>query len=109
MPTYVYETIKNDGTSGETFEVMQRMSEDALTQHPETGEPVRRVITAPNISTEHTPGKEKNMLSDKNLDRLGFTKYVNNGSGYDKTAGSGPSSLPQVNGGGPCGTGCGCH
>lgn len=39
MPTYVYR--RPDGT---TFEVTQRISEDALTVDPETGEPVERVI-----------------------------------------------------------------
>ncbi|CAN5489005.1 hypothetical protein BH23BAC4_BH23BAC4_17510 [soil metagenome] len=39
MPTYVYR--RPDGT---TFEVTQRISEDALTVDPETGVPVRRVI-----------------------------------------------------------------
>ncbi|HYE03946.1 MAG TPA: zinc ribbon domain-containing protein [Planctomycetota bacterium] len=45
MPTYVYETIAADGTAGERFEISQRMSEAALTRHPETGVPVRRVIS----------------------------------------------------------------
>lgn len=39
MPTYVYR--RADGT---TFEVTQRISDDALTKDPETGEPVERVI-----------------------------------------------------------------
>lgn len=45
MATYVYETIP--GQSGRTpkrFEVQQSMKDAPLTQHPETGEPVRRVI-----------------------------------------------------------------
>ncbi len=45
MPTYIYETIAADGAPGERFEISQRMSEAALTTHPETGEPVRRVIS----------------------------------------------------------------
>jgi predicted nucleic acid-binding Zn ribbon protein len=39
MPTYVYR--RPDGT---TFEVTQRISDDALTVDPETGQPVERVI-----------------------------------------------------------------
>jgi predicted nucleic acid-binding Zn ribbon protein len=42
MPTYIYETIS---TTPERFEVRQRFDEPALTSHPETGEPVRRVMT----------------------------------------------------------------
>lgn len=40
MPTYVYRGRE----SGSTFEVQQRITEPALTHHPETGEPVERVI-----------------------------------------------------------------
>ncbi|HWG85978.1 MAG TPA: FmdB family zinc ribbon protein [Deinococcales bacterium] len=40
MPTYVYRGLE----SGQEFEVQQRISEPALTRHPETGEPVQRVI-----------------------------------------------------------------
>lgn len=39
MPTYVYRR-----PDGSTFEVTQRISDDALTVDPETGEPVERVI-----------------------------------------------------------------
>ncbi len=39
MPTYVYR--RPDGT---TFEVFQRITDDALTTDPETGVPVERVI-----------------------------------------------------------------
>lgn len=40
MPTYVYR--REDGT---TFEVVQRISEDALTHDPETGQAVERLIS----------------------------------------------------------------
>jgi predicted nucleic acid-binding Zn ribbon protein len=42
MPTYVYETI---APAPERFEVRQGFNEPALTVHPSTGEPVRRVIS----------------------------------------------------------------
>ena len=45
MPLYVYEVVLSDGTGGEQLEVLQKMSDPALTKHPETGEPVRRVIS----------------------------------------------------------------
>lgn len=45
MATYVYETIpKNAKQKPRRFEVVQKMSDAALTKDPETGEPVRRVI-----------------------------------------------------------------
>jgi len=46
MPTYVYETIPDDSTQKpRRFEVFQRMSDAALTHDPESGEPVRKIIT----------------------------------------------------------------
>lgn len=40
MPVYVYRNL----TTGETFELEQRITEPALTADPRTGDPVRRVI-----------------------------------------------------------------
>ena len=40
MPTYAYR--REDGT---TFDVFQRISDDALTEDPETGRPVVRMIS----------------------------------------------------------------
>jgi len=95
MPTYVYEVVREDGTGGERFEVSQSMSDPALTVHPETGEPVRRVICAPNILGKWSErASNSRMKDDKNLDRLGFTKYVKAGDGYyEKRAGSGPDVI----------------
>jgi len=46
MPTYVYETIPENSTEEpRRFEVFQSMQDDALTHDPESGEPVRRIIT----------------------------------------------------------------
>ncbi len=45
MPTYIYETIPQSQEVLPTrFEVRQSMSEKPLTQHPDNGTPVRRVI-----------------------------------------------------------------
>lgn len=45
MTTYIYETIpERPGAKPKQFEVRQSMQETPLTHHPETGEPVRRVI-----------------------------------------------------------------
>jgi putative FmdB family regulatory protein len=49
MPIYEYR--RPDGT---TFEVLQRMADDALTVDPESGVPVERVLHAPAI---HFKGK----------------------------------------------------
>ncbi len=45
MTTYVYETIPDKkGAKPRYYEVRQSMNDEPLTKHPETGEPVRRVI-----------------------------------------------------------------
>lgn len=90
MPTYVYRVITKDGSEGEVFEVFQKMSDPPLKTHPETGEPVRRVIVPPMISD----ASKRDMLSNRNLDRLGFTKYERAGDGtYEKKAGGGPNVI----------------
>ncbi len=46
MAIYVYETIPaGEGQPVRTYEIRQSMKDAALTKHPETGEPIRRVIT----------------------------------------------------------------
>lgn len=95
MPVYTYQIIHDDGTEGETFDQVQSMSDPPLTEHPETGEKVVRVFQAPHIAGWGNERKAKEMTSDKNLDRLGFTKYVRNGKGhYERTAGKeGPKNI----------------
>ncbi|MBM4107810.1 MAG: FmdB family transcriptional regulator [Phycisphaerae bacterium] len=96
MPIYVYEVLGKDGTpTGETLEVVQSMKDEALTKHPETGRPVRRAIVAPMIAGKWSDTKGKGALSNKNLERLGFTKYERKGKGYmERVAGTrGPKSI----------------
>jgi len=96
MPTYVYEILDQKGKpTGETFEIFQFMSADALAKHPLTGKPVRRAIVAPAIAQKWSDLKSKSALSNKNLERMGFTKYERKGKGYmERTAGNfGPQTL----------------
>jgi len=94
MPTYVYEVVNPDGSGGDRFELLQSMAEPALETHPETGAPVRRVITGFAIGGKATDIGNPKLLSDRNLDRLGFTKYVKSGDGtYEKTVGGGPARI----------------
>jgi len=45
MATYTYETIPRGADEPvRTYEIQQSMRDAALTRHPETGEPIRRVI-----------------------------------------------------------------
>lgn len=96
MPTYVYELLDSRGEpTGATFEIAQSMKDATLTKHPETGQAVRRAIVAPHIAGKMSPLKTKGTLSNKNLERMGFTKYERRGKGYmERTAGKkGPRSI----------------
>jgi hypothetical protein len=84
MPTYVYEVV----ATGEEFEVSQRLDELRLTVHPVSGDPVRRLITAPNLTLNHSDAANRTKLSGNNLARHGFTKYEKAAKGhYVKTSG----------------------
>ena len=90
MALYVYQVVESDGSDGEVFEIMQRMSDAPLTVHPESGKPVRRLIASPNAVTRYGAAN----LSNDRLGKLGFTKYEKSGDGhYEKTAGSGPDVI----------------
>ena len=94
MPTYVYEVLDKKGEpTGKTVEVVQSIKAEPLTKLPETGEPVRRAIVAPTLGLGMSAAKAR--MSNKNLAKLGFTKYERKGSGYmERTAGKeGPSSI----------------
>ena len=94
VPTYTYQVVTDDGSEGEIFEVVQPMSDDPLTAHPETGVPVQRIPSVPNIAGKWSDSATKSQLSNANLDRLGFTKYEKAGDGhYEKRAGKGPDTL----------------
>jgi len=95
MPIYVYEVVCAGDKPGDRFEVMQKMDEPALTEHPETGEPVRRVITSAHVASKYTERAMNQAVNDdKRLGELGFTKYVKSGDGYyEKRAGKGPDLI----------------
>jgi len=98
MPTYVYGVIlsEDDDTVGETFEVEQSIKDAPLTHHPVTGQPIRRVMCAPFVAGMWSPMKMKRSVSDKNLEKKGFTKYVKNRDGqYERRTGKGPDVLPR--------------
>ena len=97
MPIYVYEVILEDGSGGETFEVLQQMSDPPLTHHPESGLPLRRVLTSASIAGHWSDLKASSSLSDKNLEAKGFTKYEKMGDGkYEKRVGKGPKFVSRT-------------
>lgn len=95
MPMYSYQVILPGGGEGPVFEVHQAMGDPPLTCHPETGEPVQRVYGAPNVPGKWGESNLKGQMDDKNLERLGFTKYQRVGKGkYERRAGKqGPETL----------------
>lgn len=96
MPIYVYEVLDKKGEpTGETFEHVQSIKDDALTKHPKTGQPVRRAVTGFTIAGKWSDLKGKGALSNKNLERLGFTKYERKGNQYmERVAGKqGPKAI----------------
>ena len=88
MPRYDYEHIDKDNlTCEDPFEVVQSMSEDALTACPVCGEPVRKLISKPSfiMATNTSPEAAASK---------GFTTYRKTGKGsYEKAAGEGPDTL----------------
>ena len=57
MTTYVYETItQQPGEKPRYFEIKQRMNDQPLTKHPETGEMIRRVILGGYGTLSSKPG-----------------------------------------------------
>ena len=95
MPIYLYEVIREDEKPGERFEVVQGIKEPPLTEHPETGEPVQRIMQpcfAGGIWNEAAMGRR--MKDDRKLEQQGFTKYVKAGDGvYEKRTGKGPDVI----------------
>lgn len=97
MPIYMYRAVlkkKNEVRKCEhcakPFEVVQRMSDEALTVCPQCSGAIERVIMAPNLNGA---GKVKTP-SDAQLARSGFTQYKKKGKGYyEKSFGTGPSTL----------------
>jgi len=81
MATYVYETTDPKKPTRQ-FEIQQSMKDPALTVHPETGEPIRRVISG----------------------GLGYMASGNAPRHADMQRAMGGRK-----GGGSCGSGCGCH
>lgn len=99
MPIYRYAVVLPDGEFGEEFEIEQAISEPALETHPETGEPVERLMQPVFAGGTWSDGPMgRRMKNDKKLDQLGFTKYVKAGDGvYEKRAGKGPQTITRDN------------
>ena len=73
---------------------LQRMTDDPLTEHPETGQPVRRLFLPFHVAGKGSFNADKALADDQKLERMGFTKYVKSDDGkYDKVIGKGPDMI----------------
>lgn len=97
MPIYVYEVIRDDapdGLPGHRFEVIQSIADAALTQHPVTGQPVRRIVQPFALAGSDSDLANRAKLDERNLARHGLAKYVRvDEHTYEKMVGDGPSRL----------------
>lgn len=90
MPIYEYRSSEDSACEfcGSGFEIMQKISDEALEACPRCGAAVVRLISAASIP-KSGPGLDKH-----NLEKHGFTQYKRAGKGvYEKTAGKGPSII----------------
>ncbi len=93
MPLYEYVVINEDGSHGSIFEVLQRIGEPALAVHPETGRTVERLISAASVPRSNS-GPIKGDISNRSLEKQGFTKYQKTSTGkYEKVLGDGPDLI----------------
>jgi|NGEPerStandDraft_6_1074524.scaffolds.fasta_scaffold02185_3 hypothetical protein len=53
MAIYEYEVLDTEGAVVGIYETEQKMSEASLTQHPETGQPLRRILSATFAHSSH--------------------------------------------------------
>ncbi len=91
MPIYCYRATDPSSACDhcrQTFEVKQKMSDEPLKECPECGCEIERII-APYGVYFYTD-REKQMLSDKNLSRMGFTKLVREDKGVYRRTTSAP-------------------
>lgn len=95
MPVYTYQCVNKDGSDGDLFEVIRKMSDPPLEKHPDTGQKVKRIYQPVHIAGLTNALHDRTRLDDKNLTKNGFTAYRRNGKGhYERTAGAeGPENI----------------
>ncbi|MEW6713372.1 MAG: zinc ribbon domain-containing protein [Candidatus Riflebacteria bacterium] len=85
MPIYTYRAKDPDQSCckcRDSFDTMQKITEEALTICPECGNEIVRIIHAAKPFKDKS---EHKMLSDENLKKHGFKKLVKTGKGtYDE-------------------------
>ena len=91
MPIYEYaaSTERSCATCRDGFERLQKLADATLTECPDCGAPIRRVICAPQVVAG-----QGHVLRESHVAKHGFTQYRRVGKGkYEKTAGKGPDTI----------------
>ena len=84
VPVYEYEHLDKACARGKCFEVRQSMSSEKLTQCPDCGREVKRLISLVSINTPK---------GNSNLKNMGFTKLVKRDNGiYENVTATGKES-----------------
>lgn len=90
MPFYEYMADQVPGCAHceKGFTVLQRLSDSALSNCPQCGASVRKVISPPSLVSGQSD------LKPSKIEQAGFTQYRKIGKGvYEKTAGKGPGVI----------------
>ena len=92
MPIYEYKHTESYGTDcSEIQEYFHGISAKSYTECPKCKHPLQKLVSMPARHAESM----KDKMSDKNLSRLGFSKYVKSSDGkYEKA--SGPADAPST-------------
>ena len=87
MPIYEYAAVTRGCVHCEAhFDVLQKLADAPLTQCPQCGAAVRRVISAPHVASGNA-----HVLSEDHAAKRGFTQYRRSEKGvYEKAYGKGP-------------------
>lgn len=90
MPIYEYAAVTQGCAHCEAhFDVLQKMRDAELTQCPQCGAAIARVIAVASIASGNA-----HVLKEGHFSRHGFTQYRRAGNGvYEKTAGKGPKFI----------------
>ncbi|MDR0393190.1 MAG: hypothetical protein LBH52_03100 [Puniceicoccales bacterium] len=90
MPWYLYRVLLPK-TARENCPIIEMYHgcNERVTLDPNSGHPMERVYTAPNLSKGYSESHTKKLLSNANLARKGFTKYIRDKSSgcYVKSVG----------------------
>ncbi len=87
MPIYLYRNL----TTNETFELEQRITASALTHHPESGDPVKRLIQPVGIAFKGSGFYVNDSRSNNSASKTGKADKTESKSESSGTSGEGKS------------------